>query len=211
MVDISALDLRSYRGPNTVNRQAALTDESALAGPTQLDWLKMRLAASRATWKVIASDLPIGVVVPDAPAFFEAFANGDNGAPSGRELEVASLLKFIKDRHIRNVVWVTADIHYCAAHHYQPTRAAFTDFDPFWEFVAGPLNAGTFGPNPMDATFGPEVKFVGIPPGMKPNRPPSAGLQFFGQMRIDHRTKAMTVSLHDVTGKRIYSQELASR
>ena len=62
------------------------------------------------------------------------------------------------------MVWVTADIHYCAAHHYHPTRAKFTEFDPFWEFVAGPLNAGTFGPNKMDATFGPEVKFTGIPP-----------------------------------------------
>ena len=111
----------------------------------------------------------------------------------------------------RNVVWVTADIHYCAAHYYHPTRAKFTDFDPFWEFVAGPLNAGTFGPNKMDATFGPEVKFTGIPPGMKPNRPPSDGFQFFGQMRIDRRTKAMTVSLHDLSGRKIYSQELEAR
>jgi hypothetical protein len=27
-----------------------------------------------------------------------------------------------------------------------PDRARFTDFDPFWEFVAGPINAGTSGP-----------------------------------------------------------------
>ena len=32
------------------------------AGPTQIAWLKSRLAASRATWKVIASDMPIGAV-----------------------------------------------------------------------------------------------------------------------------------------------------
>jgi phosphodiesterase/alkaline phosphatase D-like protein len=31
-------------------------------------------------------------------------------------------------------------------------------FDPFWEFVAGPIHAGTFGPNPLDPTFGPEVR-----------------------------------------------------
>ena len=75
---------------------------------------------------------------------------------------------------------VTADVHYAAAHYYDPKQAAVGDFDPFWEFVAGPLNAGTFGPNPLDATFGPEVRFLGIPPGMKPNRPPSDGFQFFG-------------------------------
>ena len=207
-VEILALDLRSYRGPNTANRQPALTDESALAGPVQLAWLKARLKASRATWKVIASDMPIGVPVADAPSYFDAFANGDPGVPSGRELEIAGLLKFLKDERIRNTVWVTGDIHYCAAHHYHPTRAAFTDFDPFWEFVAGPLNAGTFGPNRMDATFGPEVVFTGIPAGMKPNRPPTEGFQFFGQMRIDRRTRAMTVSLHDLAGRRLYSKEL---
>ena len=32
------------------------------------------------------------------------------------------------------------------------------------------------GPNELDKTFGPEVKFTGVPAGMKPNRPPSARL-----------------------------------
>ena len=209
LVEVFALDLRSYRGPNSANRQPALDDASALAGATQIAWLKARLAASRAAWKIIASDMPIGAQVPDAPSYFDAFANADDGPPSGRELELADLLRFMKVQRIRNVVWVTADIHYCAAHHYHPTRAAFTEFDPFWEFVAGPLNAGTFGPNKMDATFGPEVKFTGIPPGMKPNRPPSEGFQFFGRMHVDRRTKAMTVTLHDLSGKAIFTQELA--
>ena len=44
------------------------------------------------------------------------------------------------------MVWITGDVHYAAAHHYHPERARFTDFDPFWEFVAGPPHAGTFGP-----------------------------------------------------------------
>ena len=117
-----------------------------MLGASQLATLKQRLAASRATWKVIASDMPIGVVVRDMPSFYEAVANGEPGAPLGRELEIADLLRFIRDRRIRNVVWITADVHYCAAHHYDPSRAKFTEFDPFWEFVAGPLNAGTFAP-----------------------------------------------------------------
>jgi alkaline phosphatase D len=64
---------------------------------------------------------------------------------------------------------VTADVHYPAAFRYAPDRAKFTNFDPFWEFVAGPINAGTFGPGQMDLTFGPETKFVGIPADMKQN------------------------------------------
>ena len=211
LVEIFALDMRSYRGANSENRQPALDATSALLGAVQVRRLKARLAASRATWKVIASDLPIGVIVRDFPSFYEAVANAEPGAPSGRELELADLLRFIRDRAIRNVVWITADVHYCAAHHYDPSRARFTEFEPFWEFVAGPLNAGTFGPNELDPTFGPEVKFVGIPPGMKPNRPPSDGFQFFGTMAVDARTRAMTSRLHDLSGKAIYSVELEAR
>jgi alkaline phosphatase D len=210
-IEIFALDLRSFRGPNSENRQTTLDDSSTLMGAAQLAWLKERLLASRATWKVMASDLPIGVVVPDRPNFFEAVANDDPGAPLGRELEIADLLRFIKARGIRNVVWITGDIHYCAAHHYDPARAKFTDFDPFWEFVAGPLHAGTFGPNTLDPTFGPEARFVGIPAGMKPNRPPSDGFQFFGTLKYGAKTRALTAGLHDLAGKVLWTHSLEPR
>ena len=211
LVDVFALDLRSYRGANSVNRQPSMTPESAILGSGQLADLKTRLAASRATWKVMACDMPIGLVVRDGASFFEAVANGDSGAPLGRELEFADLLRFIRDRRIQNVVWITGDVHYCAAHHYDPSRAAFTEFSPFWEFVAGPLHAGTFGPATLDRTFGPEVRFTGIPKGMKGNRPPSDGLQFFGMMRVNARTRQMTVSLRDLTGRTVYTVDLLAR
>ena len=208
-LEILALDMRSYRGANSQNRQTALDHSSALLGPAQLRWLKNRLASSRATWKVIASDMPIGLIVADGPSHYEAVANADHGTALGRELEIADVLTFIRDRRIRNVVWITADVHYCAAHEYDPSRAVFTEFEPFWEFVAGPLNAGTFGPGALDRTFGPEVKFTGIPAGMKPNRPPSDGFQFFGTLTVNART--LTGRLHDLSGKAIYSVELEAR
>jgi phosphodiesterase/alkaline phosphatase D-like protein len=48
--------------------------------------------------------------------------------PLGRELEIADLLRFIKHNEIRHVVWITADVHYCATRLYDPARAQFTDF-----------------------------------------------------------------------------------
>ena len=155
LLDVFAIDLRTYRGPNTSNRQAAAGADTVHAGARQLAWLKRALSASRAAWKVIASDLPIGLVVRDGPSTFEAIANAEPGHPLGRELEIADLLRYIRRERIRNVVWITGDVHYAAAHHYDPQRAQFKDFDPFWEFVAGPLHAGTYGPNELDATFGP--------------------------------------------------------
>jgi alkaline phosphatase D len=211
LVEVFALDLRSYRGANSDNRQRSITPESRILGADQLGALETRLAGSRATWKVMACDMPIGLVVRDGPTLFEAVANADAGRPLGRELEFADLLKFIRDRRIANVVWITGDVHYCAAHHYDPSRAAFTEFSPFWEFVAGPLHAGTFGPAAFDGTFGPEVRFTGIPKGMKGNRPPSDGLQFFGMMRVNARTRQMTVSLRDVAGRVLYTVDLPAR
>ena len=201
LLEVFAIDLRTYRGPNTPNRQTAPGAETVHAGAQQLAWLKRALSASTATWKVIASDLPVGLVVRDGPDAFEAIANGDAGAPLGRELEIADLLHFMQQQRIRNVVWVTGDVHYAAAHHYDPQRARFKEFDPFWEFVAGPLHAGTFGPNDLDGTFGPEVRFSSVKPGSPGNRPPSDGLQFFGFTRISGGTRVMTVELRNLAGR----------
>ena len=208
MLEVFLLDQRTYRGPNSVNRQAEPDEATAFLGPEQLAWLERSLEASTATWKIIASDMPIGLVVRDGATDFEAVANGDPGPPLGRELELAQLLRFVKARSIRNLVWLTADVHYAAAHHYAPDRAKFTEFTPFWEFVAGPLHAGTFGPGELDPTFGPRVEFCSLPPGTPPNSPPSAGLQFFGLARIDAKTKSLTVSLHNIEGNTVYSVEL---
>jgi alkaline phosphatase D len=210
-LEVFALDLRTYRGPNSPNRQAVPGPETAILGAAQVRWLEQALRASRATWKVIACDMPVGLVVADGPADFEAVANGDAGPPLGRELEIAGLLRSMREAKVRNVVWITGDVHYAAAHHYDPERARFQDFDPFWEFVAGPLHAGTFGPGRLDGTFGPEARFVAVPPGMKPNRPPSAGLQFFGTLRVDGRSRVLTARLHDLSGKDLYRVELEPR
>lgn len=207
LLDVLMLDERSYRGRNTPNKQTTISAETDFLGSAQINWIKQRLLNSKATWKVIASDMPIGLVVRDGRENFEAVAQS-NGPALGRELEIADLLRFIKQRKIKNVVWLTADVHYCAAHYYDPSQSQFTDFAPFWEFVAGPLNAGTFGPGEMDNTFGPQVKFVGIPKGMKGNRSPKDGFQFFGAVKIDGKSKVMTVSLLNLDGKNLYQIEL---
>ena len=98
LLDVFMLDMRSYRGANGENRQATLDDEARILGRAQAAWLKRELLASRATWKVIAADMPLGLVVRhDAARGWgsEAVAQGD-GPPLGRELEIADLLRFIK-------------------------------------------------------------------------------------------------------------------
>ena len=209
-LDVFVLDMRSYRGPNSFNRQETTSEATAFLGKKQLEWLKHQLERSTATWKIIAADMPIGLLVPDGNDAqgrpqFEAIANGD-GPVLGREFEIASLLRYIKRENIVNVVWLTADVHYCAAHYYDPHKAQFQDFDPFWEFVAGPMHAGSFGPNQLENTFGPQLIFQKAPPIA--NTAPDGGFQFFGQVDIDHRSKELTVALKDSDGATVFSKRL---
>ncbi|MGH8223127.1 MAG: alkaline phosphatase D family protein [Woeseiaceae bacterium] len=43
----------------------------------------------------------------------------------GREVQLGELLKFIKDEDIKNVVFITADVHFAAAISYDPAQAKF--------------------------------------------------------------------------------------
>ncbi len=211
LLDVFVLDMRSYRGANGENKQTDYGPDAHFLGPVQLAWLKRELAASKATWKVIAADMPIGLMVADdfeKNWGSEAVANGD-GPALGRELEIANLLSFIKRAGVTNTVWLTADVHYTAAHYYDPAKAQFQDFEAFYEFVSGPLHAGTFGPNDLDNTFGPQVLFQKAPTKeMGVNLPPSMGYQFFGHVAIDGPTQVMTVSLKDLTDTTLWSVKL---
>lgn len=177
-----------------------------ILGAEQLEWLKRELARSRAVWKVIAADMPLGLVVADGPADFEAVAQGDPGAPLGRELQIAELLRFIKHRRITGTLWLTADVHYTAAQHYEPSRAAFKDFAPFWEFVSGPLAAGGFPANALDATFGPDRVFVHAP--AKANASPMETPPNFGEIEIDGGSGELTVRLRAQGGSVLFTKVL---
>jgi alkaline phosphatase D len=211
LLDVFFIDMRRYRGPNGDNLETEAGASTVFLGREQIEWLKRELLASRATWKVISADMPLSLLVfndSQNKKGFEGIANNEPGAPKGREMEFAGLLSFIKSANIRNTVWLTADVHYTAAHYFNPDKAAFQDFDPFWEFVSGPIHAGTFGPNDQDMTFGPEVKFVKAPEAGQVNLSPAAGLQFFGHVKIAGNSGVMTVTLRDAADAALWSVDL---
>jgi alkaline phosphatase D len=201
LLDVVVVDCRSFRLPNDDNRG----DARPMLGVAQAKWLVEALAASKARWKIVACDQPLGVVIGDGPddSRNEGWANGaDALPPAGRERELAGVLSELRARKVRNVAWLTADVHYAAAHRYDPASAVFGEFDAFWEFIAGPIHAGTFGPNTMDPTFGPKVEFQWAPEPGKGNLAPWEGLQSFGAVDVAH--DALTVALVGIDGKERY-------
>lgn len=192
-LDVFCLDMRSYRGPNGDDLDRTGT---GILGEDQADWLIREVSRSRATWKVIAADMPLSAIAGAADDR-DSVANDAPGAPLGREQEIARVLTAFQRNGVRNVIWVTADVHYTAAHHYHPERAAYADFDPFWEFVSGPIAAGTFAVKEPDATFGPELVYARGNPRKSDEMlmSPASGNQFVGQVEIDVEGR-LTVTLH---------------
>jgi alkaline phosphatase D len=92
------------------------------------------------------------------PGDYDSFGQ-DQCPVRSRENEMAEILKTIKDNKIKNIVSITSDVHFSASISYNPADAVFKDFDPFYEFVIGPIHAGAFGPNDLEGTFGPSYEF----------------------------------------------------
>ena len=201
--EIFLLDERSFRGANTDNKTPGGSD---ILGAEQLDWFKRGLKNSTATWKIISTDDPLGIVVNDGDGF-DGFAN-DLEDVAGREVQLAEILKFIKDENIKNVVWLTSDVHFSAAISYDPKRAKFKDFSPFYEFVIGPLHAGVFGPGVLDPSFGAEYEYVRGPlnQGLPEYAPPPFE-QAFGIIDVSKEGE-LTVKLTDITGEILFEKQL---
>jgi alkaline phosphatase D len=115
----------------------------------------------------------------------------------------------MKHAGVVNTIWITADMHYTAANYYDPNRAVFQDFEPFWEFISGPIHAGTWAPGTLDNTFGPRAEFqLGCGAGQLDNLAPCFGLQFFGLVAIDGESEVMTVTLKDVNDRILWSKPI---
>ncbi len=202
-LEIFLLDERSFRGPNSDNSNP---DGIEMLGPDQYAWLIRGLRESGATWKVLSTDDPFSIVT-GREGDHDGWAQG---VPEvlGREIQLARVLRAIQEHEIRNVVALTSDVHFAAAIDYDPTRAVFRDFEPFWEFVVGPVHAGAFGPGVLDPSFGPAYDFARGPAteGLPPNTPPPH-MQSFGVVEVDADGR-FHVKLVDVTGKTLYEREL---
>ena len=80
----------------------------------------------------------------------------------------------------------------------------FQDFEPFWEFISGPLHAGTWPPQQLDNTFGPRAVYQNGCSNVE-NLAALLRLPFFGHVAIDGGTRVMTVTLKDVENRALWA------
>ena len=132
----------------------------ARSGPAGM--AQARAGPSKATWKVIANDLPLGLVVPDTPGTFAGVSQGDNGRRWGASASSSSTCaSHTSARSAASPSSPPTCAHLGAPQ--DPAPAAIGDFTPFWEFVP-PAQRGRLRPNALDTTFGPQTVFSAAPP-----------------------------------------------
>ncbi|MER6213859.1 alkaline phosphatase D family protein [Streptomyces sp. NPDC001674] len=124
LADLHLLDLRSFRSEQAKAGSGAVDDpERTITGRAQLDWLKAGLAGSTATWKLVGTSVMISPVafgslpahILGPLAHLLGLAEGGLAVNSdqwdGYTDDRKELLGHLKDRNIKNTVFLTGDIH----------------------------------------------------------------------------------------------------
>nr|WP_308120629.1 alkaline phosphatase D family protein [Streptomyces bambusae] len=124
LADLHLLDLRSFRSQQVKVGNGGVDDpERTMTGRAQLDWLKAGLASSNAAWKLVGTSVMISpVAFGSLPAYLLGPLTKLLGLPEGGLAinvdqwdgytdDRKELLNHLKDRGIKNTVFLTGDIH----------------------------------------------------------------------------------------------------
>jgi alkaline phosphatase D len=155
LVDVTMLDLRSFRTPETI------------LGAQQRDWLVRGICDRSARWRLIGTSVMFSpLAIPPAPGFPSVNTDQWDGFPTDRELVVRAL-----DRAgMKNAVFLTGDIHSSwavdvpdgsalksVATEYITTSVTSDNFD---EFLKVPPRTGSLALEAAIRAMNPHVKFV---------------------------------------------------
>lgn len=186
-LELFILDTRQYRSRNADPDGPAKT----MLGAAQLTWLIEGLTHSSATWKIVATTVPLSIPKGGA-GYSDGWASGPSAAGFERERQV--MVDVILSRKIRNVVFLAGDVHYVQANAYDPDGDGAIDFH---EFVAGPLSAKPGRETPATETLHP-TRLVN-----------EGGYLNFGLVRVTKT--AFDVMIVDDAGKTRFSHHLTAR
>jgi alkaline phosphatase D len=192
-LELFLLDTRSYRSRNELPDRADAP--KTMLGAAQLAWLTEGLARSTATWKVVASGVPLSVPTGGAAAGIigrDSWADGyetPRSDSTGFERELLDLLGSVDRANVRNLVFISGDVHRALSLRYEVDLDG--DGRPllFHELVAGPLSAGPGSGVPsLDATLRPTMLYG------------EGDLFNFGYVRIVPQADGSAALLADVRG-----------
>jgi alkaline phosphatase D len=188
LLELFILDTRQYRSKNTTPDGPGKT----MLGAAQRRWLVEGVTASTATWKVIVSSVTLSLPT-GRPERRDGWSGANIlGLPqdgAGFATERDAILRAFRERDVRNVVVIAADVHHAELIRHHP----HLDWS-FHEFIAGPLAASPGRPRPLDFSLTPRSLFA------------RGGVFNFGEVTIE--PAHLTVRLIDDTGAVMFSHTI---
>jgi len=188
--ELFILDTRQYRSRNSDPDGPAKT----MLGEAQLKWLLDGLRTSTATWKAVATSVPLSIPKGGniiSPGF-DGWAGEISGTGFERERQV--IVDAILAHKMKNVVFLACDVHYVQANSYDPNGDGKPDF---YEFIAGPLSARPGRMTPPSPQLHPTTLAN------------EGGYHNFGLVRVTPKT--FEVSFIDDSGKTHFSHRLQAQ
>jgi alkaline phosphatase D len=186
-LELFILDTRQYRSPNHVPDGP----DKTMLGAVQRRWLVDGVATSSAVWKIVVSSVPLSI--PTGRLARDSWSNASPwGVPeegTGFATERDAIVRVWRERRVRNLVVLAADVHHAELIRHQPAP----DF-AFHEFVAGPLSASPGRPRPLDAGLHPQSLFA------------RGGVNNFGEITAD--ADRLTVRIVDEEGQVLVTHTL---
>lgn len=179
-LELFILDTRQYRDANL---QLDGPNKTML-GPQQLRWLLNRVTASSATWKILYSSVPLSARTGNFLTGRDSWGGGMFAG--GFTTELQKIITTFSENHVRNLVWLSTDIHVARALAYDPDQNGVADFH---EFISGPLSAAMGDFDPLDQMLHPTIVYE------------ETNFFNFGVVKIDGASGALTLEIRDQTGK----------
>ena len=162
-VEVFVLDCRQFSDP----LDTPDGPEKTMLGVQQRRWLQRAVEESDARWKVLITSCPLSIL---------RSANPPQDDWVSYEHELGTLLESWRRNRVRNLVWLTADVHWAQAIEY-PAYG-------MWEFVGCPIGANPrVAGMPLSPTFGPIEHFLGL------------NSRSYGSVAVDPHSHTMTVDL----------------
>jgi alkaline phosphatase D len=188
-LEIFILDTRQYRSDNREPDGPSKT----MLGAAQRRWLVEGVTASTATWKVVVTSVPLAVPTgrperrdswTDVSVFGLAPENG-----TGFVTERDAILRQLRTRGVKNLVFLAADVHHAEIIRHHPTAEW-----SFHEFIAGPLSATLGRPRPLDMRLNARTLFG------------QGGVYNYGEIAID--PAQLTVRILDEQGVALFTHTI---
>ena len=196
-LELFFLDNRKFRDHN--EKEDDIKNPKTMLGQEQLSWFKQAVVESSATWKIIVSSVPISIPTGRANRR-DGWANYKD--KTGFELELKSILDYFKQKQVKNMIWITTDVHFATGFEYD-----LGDDYKFHEFVVGPLSAHFYPNKNMDSTFNPKRLYF-YAPEKEPTSFNEAVKWFnFGFIEIDELGK-LSVNIINGEGKSVFKKTL---